>query len=1142
MTQPRGKQKKRRRKAAPLDRYKNYVRGNTNKLEALSEIRRELPTHFLPAFASWSIRALKYDVFRSLEPTRLTDIQIPRIATAGTLEEELAWCETLLELRNHDLRGFLSRKQRLEKTLLETDGLGCLSILDEIEHEHGPSLWLLSVKIGLLQILQGMEAQKEYVTEVKNARQALTRFLAHWWGIRIEQDTTIDRYSNRVQRQLERASLGVEYTTYYGYLLLGLAPPSGSEQVLLAAATSSTAVDLYQIYTDLLVVSVAEERPSAQIFIRSALKLGLHEIDPRVSKVSLLLGHAQATAACANADLTMRNEQFGDLAKALKIEGNAQPTGLEEISAAASIRRPTSPLSNQFTSTVFELVSQINDRSPAGVRSSAELLKLGIALDKLSTGAWCMAAALEAQETSSVAPNDFAKLRLINTPDLEPFLLNHLPGPTRAVFAATLQDRYHNQPTIGAALAASQAIADEEATRLGVSKKFLLILNLTRAFHARDFEKALEIARGINLHFSEATKLTIQVHIFSLIELQRLHEALVACAEWYLQDRTIAAWLPLDEMNIAIRASRSALDNMIEKPILYDALARIKGGDFHSLKAYATEDFVLSYGVDRPSQLDTSVLRASKEELVFFYNEICTAQVLRLSVAYQTERELDEELIAICNTLIRIDPENLEIYEERARELVRARSIKDALKELQRSKVSIDEDALKAKLKENFQEDYDRYITFIKSGVAVVDESYRKDLLKAAASGEISASLFDVPDNEASALFAGLVLNIIGELTYNPEHGLDCYLSLRIRHGTLSGQLRGPVEREHIVTRRDASTREYQPNKYWGERLHDHVFPDDHRLILRLLAEFSREYDNLIFSLTDQRIQVFRKEKPDGLFRLTIPELTIYGLATDVKPETSFDQFLNLCIDSFWSLVEASLANIRQYIDHQLRSSIRDQFDKLDAALQKIAAPQIAPLSDAIRRARTDTGVRLDAMRHWFVQPTPNSSVPFTLQELVDIALTTIKGFRPEFNPRVNIVADDIPSLIGALRLFSDIFFILFENISSYSGNPVTPHIKIQADLSDPKMTVRVTNEIEPDIDLEHIDQQVRLARQRIDSGAFLNAVRSEGGTGLPKLAKLIKGTQDHPPLKFGIASQRTFFVEFELNVVALSLELEETS
>jgi hypothetical protein len=46
--------------------------------------------------------------------------------------------------------------------------------------------------------------------------------------------------------------------------------------------------------------------------------------------------------------------------------------------------------------------------------------------------------------------------------------------------------------------------------------------------------------------------------------------------------------------------------------------------------------------------------------------------------------------------------------------------------------------------------------------------------------------------------------NQLQEFLTNPDHGLDCYLSMRIRHGTLAGQLRTPLEVEHLITQRRA--------------------------------------------------------------------------------------------------------------------------------------------------------------------------------------------------------------------------------------------------------------------------------------------------------------------------------------------------
>jgi hypothetical protein len=1045
----------------------------------------------------------------------------------------LAWCSALLERQIAQVSKFVSLKWQIEKALLDGDQKECFRLLDCIEQNCGLSYWFIATKIALLQIFHGIEAQKQYIVEIKSSgARHNTYFLAYWWGVRAENDTSFDKYTLRLGRQMERASLTPEVNAYIGYLLVGVMPPMGLEQTLLARSNYSSIVDLYQIFSDLFVTAAAEDRPAATLIAEMAARLDLGEIDPRIGKALLVTGKPTGSQASV-ATLSIRNTRLSSRSP-ISLP-TLRPNGLEELAAAAELTNALVAPEEPFPGIIFALLRQLNERNAAGSKAADDLTRMGAMLDKLSVGGWCVARALQARKPDSISIDSLAKIRLLNTPDLEPMLLANIPARERENFDREVQRVHGDCPTVLAARLASGAITYEDALAAGLDELFASETELIRLARQSKFENALSISTKLNGNLETASKITLQAHIVSLIRLDRIEDALRTAVDWLVRDPTLTLWLPLGEIASAIEQSKRPFDSMIEKPILYDALAKYAGGEFNSLRAYATEDFVNRKGTEKPSQLSTSNLDVAKQKLIYFFAEVCTAPVLRLSIAYQTERELDEELIAICRVLTDLDPDNLEKYEDRARELVRARSIKDALKELQRSKISIDEDALRSVIQKNLSEDFNRYIALLRAGVAVVDENYRKNLLKAISSGEIPQSLFDVPENEASALFASIVVSILAELAFNPEHGLDCYLSLRIRHGTLSGQLRGPAEREHIITRRDAATKEYQANQYWGQRLGPFLQAEYLVEIQKELTAFSRDYDNLIFEFTDQKVQVLSKEKPSGLFRLQISEVTVNSLASEISADKTFGDLIDACIDSFWALVDQSLIKINQYIDRELRSAIRDRFDNLDAALQRIPGIHTATLSDAIRRARTETGARLEAMRDWFVLPTANSSLPFEMQELVDIALTTIKGFRPEFNPSVSLTAPDLPPLSGALHLFSDIFFILFENISLYSGDSIAPSIEIEANVQTDMILVRVTNNVAEDQDIDRIAHSVDRARKRIESGAYLNAVRSEGGTGLPKLAKLIRRDGQQPHLKFGLSDDKhTFSVEFGVSATVI--------
>src|SRR4051812_40722293 len=173
--------------------------------------------------------------------------------------------------------------------------------------------------------------------------------------------------------------------------------------------------------------------------------------------------------------------------------------------------------------------------------------------------------------------------------------------------------------------------------------------------------------------------------------------------------------------------------------------------------------------------------------------------------------------------------------------------------------------------------------------------------MKALQTGSFSRSLFEVPENEASSLFVRIVTRFVQECAFNPEHGLDCYLSLRIRHGTLSGLLRGPVAHENLVTRRSA-TGEYKENEYWMPLLAQQLSWGQLATIGEMPQSFSQEYDDIIANLTNEHVQIRREEKHSGWFEITMPTPSILGLATEILPETSFGEFLNKCFDLFWAL------------------------------------------------------------------------------------------------------------------------------------------------------------------------------------------------------------------------------------------------
>jgi hypothetical protein len=112
-----------------------------------------------------------------------------------------------------------------------------------------------------------------------------------------------------------------------------------------------------------------------------------------------------------------------------------------------------------------------------------------------------------------------------------------------------------------------------------------------------------------------------------------------------------------------------------------------------------------------------------------------------------------------------------------------------------------------------------------------------------------------LPKNEASDLLILMFSKLFLECLTNPEHGLDCYLSIRIRHGALSGQLRGPLEEEKIITQRAGATQLYKRNDYWLDKF-NYLDGGSVEQLNALLATFSHDYDEVIDTFVSERVQV----------------------------------------------------------------------------------------------------------------------------------------------------------------------------------------------------------------------------------------------------------------------------------------------
>jgi hypothetical protein len=264
--------------------------------------------------------------------------------------------------------------------------------------------------------------------------------------------------------------------------------------------------------------------------------------------------------------------------------------------------------------------------------------------------------------------------------------------------------------------------------------------------------------------------------------------------------------------------------------------------------------------------------------------------------------------------------------------------------------------------------------------------------------------------------------------------------------------------------------------------------------------------------------------------------LIIRAVALDISVKTAFEDFLGMCAELFWQLLDSCLRNVRSTIESKVKPGMTGLFESLLADLKGFEEPFLIPeLDAAILNAQTKAQQALEQVKDWF-RVKPLTERDFTFEEIVHIGLASVKNLHPDFAPKLTINAPHDLFRMGQLNLFSDIFFIIFDNVRKHSGM-MQPRVTVSASLGRAGLEIEVVNQLAASAITPEREVGVAQIREAIAQGGYLPAVRSEGGTGLKKLRNILM--RDGVPVlrpDFGFRD-RTFFVRFDLSVVGVIRE-----
>jgi hypothetical protein len=600
----------------------------------------------------------------------------------------------------------------------------------------------------------------------------------------------------------------------------------------------------------------------------------------------------------------------------------------------------------------------------------------------------------------------------------------------------------------------------------------------------------------------------------------------------------VAALLKLIE-----RTPRPALAGNIKLPILYAATVTNPQITF-----VPYDNFLSAHGCKRPTDLLPQAPNFPPPLLTYFLSHVCTQKVMAGSFHFTGTEALEHERLQILQYLCRTDAVSRPAYSEEIDQITQRRFIRRGIQKLDEGRIYVDEAGIRGTGEKLLAENFHRYldISSLKGieALRLLDSNIKKVVPTSPSGQHAPAQKIDFEKLEAEgvrviffshyALFKELFMDVRDRFISSSEYGLDSYLSVRIRHGTLQGQLRSKFEAFHLLTQRNADTGEYLPNAYWETEL-SACTSEENGFVQSHLAALSRDIDDLTRRLKDETIQVRTETRnPKGLFDFRFEDDCLFPLFTErFESITSFAEFMDKVFATLWARTEEGCARMRDYMSHELKSEFVRRLTALRTELRSHLQPGAASaLQAAILNGLTAVQNECDRIARWFTL-TGGAFEAFTLKDIVNVCVASVNNVNPDLQIAPNIDMDSRPISGLYFHSFFDILRAVLDNALRHSGiSGTAPQVAITGQIVGDKVTIQMRNSISPYVRQKDPAQFLSSRLATVQSRAVSDEIKREGGTGYLKIAKILQYDlhQHGPHITFTYPTDQEFQVNLELD------------
>lgn len=583
-------------------------------------------------------------------------------------------------------------------------------------------------------------------------------------------------------------------------------------------------------------------------------------------------------------------------------------------------------------------------------------------------------------------------------------------------------------------------------------------------------------------------------------ELKRYDDCIKIFVDSFFTNTYIIEKIEVNSLLQKIKENRfKVVKPNIELPIFY-TIANADENETHT----AFEKFNLNFGVCKPSELIRSYDKFSSHKILFYLKFTCGPEILKHSIHIVGSKDRLEERLAICQFLREKDTDDKIFYDDEIKYISNILVIQKGLLELDESKIYVNEQGIITKELKEYEAIYQRFKAIAgiadKSKVVLLDQKRGRLTTLNYTEEKTEADKIEYSSNPVFDIYKEL-FDAIKDKFLHSKFGIVAYLSTRIRHGVLLGEIRPIFEKHKLITLREGDTSNYRRNMYWDTIFHAELGINQAK-IQDLLKEFSYSIDGLIFDLIKKYLQVYDSElNKDGWFNYDFDDDTLFWFSITSLKSRDFNHFAQQVFEILWDRTDSNLNLIREKIQNDIANDFNYLFDKLEKDIDDLLGSyRSQPLVNSIKACSTETQTVITRISSWFKRSGTSAS-DFQIENLIDIVMEYTNKSHPNKRIKLSREINHNCKLKGEyLTHFADLLRIFTENILKHSDEKaLIIDAKIIIDRIKDVLEIKIENTV---TNKQSIDSLKSLwVNKKMDITKLLN----EGKSGYHKAYKILQ-------------------------------------